>query len=169
MGNPLSRWITLPTSARALALSAPLLRVRIQLSFFFRSPLNQPGAGSQHPSETRRATEEWLLSINHLTAGASKPPPTDHVREEERMFGRVLHRPAVRLPDKMVRSNHIVKHVKRTQPISWLGIYAMLPHVPRWHWSKVMPNAQAARAALWKINRAKHLHWTRFAKAHAVS
>ena len=79
--------------------------------FFIRSPLNQAGAGSSHPSETRRAIQRELIYTNRLTAVASKHPATDHVREEERMFGRVLHRPVVRLPDKMVRLSHIVNHV----------------------------------------------------------
>ena len=144
-----SRWITPPASARAIAFSAPLPReYKLVSVFFIRPSLNQAGAGSPHLSETRRATQREIFSTNRPTVGARKHPPTDHVREEERMFIRVLHRPVVRLPDKMVRSSHMVNHVKRTQPISWLGIYPMLPHVPRWYRLQVVPNAETAPAAL---------------------
>ena len=66
--------------------------------------MNYPGTGSPHPYETSRATQKETLAIDQLTAGASKPSPTDYVCEEGRSC-MVLQCPAVHLRDRVVGSS----------------------------------------------------------------
>ena len=49
--------------------------------------MKQPGTGSPRLAETSRATQEEPLATDQLTAGANKPPPKDHIREEGRSSG----------------------------------------------------------------------------------
>ena len=79
--------------------------------FITRLPMNNHGTGFPHLSITSRATQKEPFSINQLTAGARKPFPTDHVREEGGSCSMVLHFPAVHLRDRVLRSSHMVDHV----------------------------------------------------------